>query len=217
VELENRISPEKLRVGCPDKFFYSLLIQAGYLSLEKMEKMTGDIAIPNVELAEVWRRFLLSDFEENGESPTALLVQIDSPEDFAKEWENYLTSALERLSFHDLPMLKCTDGKKRTPEQYYHMLLYGILFMCDESFKYERLTSNRESGDGRYDICMEFPDRVVIFELKTAAEDEDLEALAFSALTQIDQRRYGADINKPALGVGCAFRKKQCRVRALDS
>jgi hypothetical protein len=64
---------------------------------------------------------------------------------------------------------------------------------------------------------MEFNDRVIIFELKTAAEDEDLEAMAFTALAQIDKRRYGADLDKPLLGVGFSFRKKQCRVRAIDT
>jgi hypothetical protein len=64
---------------------------------------------------------------------------------------------------------------------------------------------------------MEFSDRVIIFELKTAAEDEDLEAMALNALAQIDKQRYGADIGKPMLRVGCSFRKKQCRVMAVDS
>jgi hypothetical protein len=64
---------------------------------------------------------------------------------------------------------------------------------------------------------MEFNDRVIIFELKTAAEDEELDAVALKALAQIDKRRYGADIDKPLLSVGFAFRKKQCRAMAVDS
>jgi hypothetical protein len=214
VELENRISPEKLCSGCPDKIFYSLLVQAGYLSLEKMEKMTGNVAMPNVELREVWRRFLLSDFEEKIENPSGLLAQIDSPEILAQEWEDFLTNVLVRLSYHDLPMLKEADGRRKTPEINYHLLLFGILFMCDESFKYKRLTSNRESGDGRYDICMEMEDRVVVFEVKSATEEEDLEAIALEALAQISEQRYGADTGLPVQGIGMAFRKKQCRVRA---
>jgi hypothetical protein len=38
--------------------------------------------------------------------------------------------------------------------------------------------------------------------------------MAFTALAQIDKRRYGADIDKPLLSLGFAFRKRQCRVRA---
>jgi hypothetical protein len=212
VELENRISPEKLRAGCPDKFFYSLLVQAGYLSLEKMERMTGVVAIPNVELSEVWRRFLLAEFTEQGESPTSLFDNIDTPALLAQDLESFLTRALLRLSFYDLPEQIGADGRLRTPERHYQLLLYGIFYMGEELFHYSRLFSNRESGDGRYDIMMELDDRVLVFELKSATAAENLEELAQEALDQIGNLRYGADTGKPVLGVGCAFRKKLCRV-----
>jgi hypothetical protein len=94
--------------------------------------------------------------------------------------------------------------------------MYAILIMGRERFKYKSIRSNRESGDGRYDICLELADRVIVFELKSAKEKEDLEDLAVKALKQAIDLRYGADLGKTVLPVGIAFRGKQCRVR-VDS
>ena len=77
--------------------------------------------------------------------------------------------------------------------------------------------SERESGDGRYDIFVERPDRNFIFEFKACGAKENISVKAGDALRQIDEKRYEADIrgDKPLVKAGIAFRGKQCRVKAL--
>jgi hypothetical protein len=75
--------------------------------------------------------------------------------------------------------------------------------------------SNREAGDGRYDIWMERNGRNYIFELKMCDSADELEGKAELALRQIDEKRYGAELDrgKPLWKVGIAFFDKQCRVK----
>jgi hypothetical protein len=189
--------------------FYSFLVQSGYLSLESLN---GVVAIPNVELREVWERFLLDLMFADKDTINNLLVNIAEPEGFAQDLAVFLQPLLEGLSYMDLPKKIDKDNKKlsRTPEIYYHLFLCGVLSLCRARLGATRLLSNRESGDGRYDILMEFSERVIVFELKSATMDDDLDVLAQKALQQIKATRYGADIGKPIMAVGLAFRGKEC-------
>jgi hypothetical protein len=212
VDIEDRIGPEELFVENEDEMFYSLLVQSGYLSLEQLQGSTGVVAIPNVELRQVWERFLLDLVIANKKVIYNLLVNIDDPESFAQDLAVFLQPLLAGLSYMDLPKKIDKDDKKlsRTPEIYYHLFLYGILSMCRERLGFTRLLSNRESGDGRYDILMEFSERVIVFELKSATMDDDLAVLAKKALRQIKATGYGTDLGKPIVAVGLAFRGKDC-------
>jgi len=213
VDIEDRISPEQLYQNSPDEMFYSLLAQAGYLSLEHWDDMgKGVVAIPNAELAEVWRRFLLSDFFRKASDINNVLPNMDSPGSFAAALEKFVSPILEALSYYDLPKKICPDGKERTPEIHYHLLLNGVLYAYKQDLKYKAIRSNRESGDGRYDTLLEFEDKAVILEIKSAAEGDDLDAAADRALKQIVEKRYGADIDKPIFRIGCAFCGKKCRM-----
>jgi len=212
VNIENRISPEQLYENSPDEMFYSLLVQAGYLSMEHWDMGRGVVAIPNAELAEVWRRFLLSDFFRKTVNINSVLVNMDSPEAFAEDFEKFITPILEALSYYDLPKTKFADGKVRTPEIHYHMLLSGILYAYKQELNYTAIHSNRESGDGRYDIMLDFTNKVIVFEIKTAADDEDIEAVANRAMEQITQKRYGADTGKLVFRIGGAFNGKKCKM-----
>jgi hypothetical protein len=187
-------------------------VQSGYLSLEQLQGSMGVVAIPNVELREVWERFLLDLVVTDKDTIYNLLVNIDDPESFAQDLAVFLKPILDGLSYMDLPKKTNKDDKKlsRTPEIYYHLFLYGILSMCRDHLGFARLLSNRESGDGRYDILMEFSERVIVFELKSAAVDENLDTLAQKALEQIKATRYGVDIGKPIVAIGLAFRGKDC-------
>jgi hypothetical protein len=170
-----------------------------------------------VELREVWRRFLLSYVFHRGEKLLSLLIHINTPEAFSEDMELFLSRALDDLSYHDLPHVEENGEGLKVPERIYHLLMYAILLMGKDRFKYKSIHSNRESGDGRYDICLELADRAIVFELKSATEKEDLEILAQKALKQATDLRYGADLGLPVLSVGIAFRGKLCRVMTVDS
>jgi len=217
VDVEEKISPRQLVTKGADSMFYSFLIQAGYLSLEEKIRSAGKVAIPNLELKDVWQRFLLSNFFSEVGDIGSLFTHIYEPEQLAIDVGAYLSRTLEALSYHDLPRSRGMDGKLRVPEHSYHILLFAILTAGKDKFGFMTVRSNRESGDGRYDIMVEFEDMAVIFEIKSAADDEDMNKLARSALRQITDMRYGADLGKPVTGIGCAFRKKTCVIAAGEA
>ena len=89
------------------------------------------------------------------------------------------TFLLQTISFHDA-----------ANETFYHGLILGLLAMLDN---YYRIPSNREAGNGRYDIQM-IPLRKglpgILIELKAGkgCTEEQLDELAAAALHQISTR-----------------------------
>ncbi|WP_278839170.1 PD-(D/E)XK nuclease domain-containing protein [Holdemania filiformis] len=81
-------------------------------------------------------------------------------------------------------------------ESFYHGLVLGLCAMMDHRYD---ITSNRESGEGRYDIQL-MPkmkqDPGILIELKAAdkASEQELHALAEAALEQIEERRYDTEM-----------------------
>ena len=80
--------------------------------------------------------------------------------------------------------------------------------------------SNRESGDGRFDIQL-FPKKNqlpgILIELKVSKEDsKDMHALADEALTQIESRHYETELLSQGISkivkYGVAFCKKNVEV-----
>ena len=105
------------------------------------------------------------------------------------------------------------ENDERAKERVYHIFMLGLLSAYDD-VNCSRPLSNRESGDGRYDIFAEKSNRYFIFEFKACGAEDDLYKNAEKALAQITQKRYGADLdrNKPLLKIGIAFCGKTCKV-----
>lgn len=83
------------------------------------------------------------------------------------------------------------------PERFYHGFVLGL--MVDLQGRYV-VTSNRESGFGRYDVMLEpkdpAQDRAFILEFKVfnSRREKSLEDTVASALEQIDKKQYEADL-----------------------
>ena len=215
VPIADRISLKQLSADAGDEVFYSLLVQCGYLSMDGM--VPGKVAeayvtIPNKELMSVWRKFILENIYST--TPRRASTIFDNAEDhnrFAEDIEYFLS---ERLSYHDLAVYGGSDIKK-THERVYHIFLLGILSAYKDTH-FKHALSNRESGDGRYDVLIERTTANYIFEVKSCNTDEDLDAKAHDALEQIEVKRYGADLpkaDKKLVKIGVAVSGKRCRVR----
>lgn len=120
------------------------------------------------------------------------------------EFEETVAQMLrEGISFYD------------TKESFYHGFMMGLLNGMEDYYAY----SNREAGDGRYDIClksMEVKKPVVILELKVAASYADMEEKSRRAIDQIEMKHYEEDLARDGyenvLCYGIAFYKKNCRI-----
>ena len=122
--------------------------------------------------------------------------------------ENAFSSYLDKtISFYDTG----TEG-------FYHGLLAGILAIMDKDY---RITSNRESGDGRYDLSLlplelKLPGILMELKYKKDLSDEQLENLSREALGQIDSKRYVTELQNcgvpSIIKYGIAFSSKKVRV-----
>lgn len=79
------------------------------------------------------------------------------------------------------------------PERFYHGFVLGMIVNLSDKYK---VTSNRESGYGRYDVMIEPFDKnekAFLFEFKVLDEDDDektLDDTVANALAQIEEKRY---------------------------
>ena len=104
-------------------------------------------------------------------------------------------------------------------EGFYHGLVLGLIALMDNQYK---IKSNRESGDGRYDISLipredRYP--AIIMELKWRKDlsADELDELADEAFAQIEDKRYDSEMKEDGimdiLKFGIAFSGKKVSVK----
>lgn len=191
---------------------YSFLIVTGYLKvLEKKLSVNGDymceVALPNKEIAQVYNREILRKLEPMITPSTAIAIQ-----------EAIFTGNQLRLKEEVEKLLKQSVSFFDTAnENFYHGFMLGLCALMGDAF----VTSNRESGEGRYDIQLRPKDERlpgVLIELKAAKKcgDEELKALARNALRQINDKKYDIELETAGIGniykYGVAFCGKNVEV-----
>ena len=192
---------------------YSFLLVAGYLKAEKTEfSASGDfmcqVSLPNKEIAFVYNKEILSRMENIVPQPLAISIQ----EAIFKNDAERLGALLEKLLHESVSYY---DTAK---EIFYHGLVLGLCAMFSDSYS---VTSNRESGEGRYDIQL-MPRDIsrpgFIFELKanSARTEDELKELAQTALQQIVDNAYDTEMRsrgvKTIVRYGVAFCGKNAEI-----
>lgn len=195
---------------------YSLLLVAGYLKALKKELQEDgsylcEVSIPNREIAAVYKGEILSHFMQIGAITRTTANKI-AESLYANDLKNLQKAIAEymnkSISFYD-------SGA----EGFYHGIVLGLVALMDNQYK---IKSNRESGDGRYDISLIPRDRKypgIIMELKseTGLSDAELESLSMEALDQINNKRYDVEMRndgiKNILKLGIAFSGKKIRIK----
>lgn len=197
---------------------YSLLLVAGYLKTLSKE-LQGDgtwlceVSIPNREIAAVYKSEILSH-----------LIQIGV---VTRGTANKIAESLYKLDITKLQegideyMQKTISFYDAGAEGFYHGLTLGLVALMDNQYK---IRSNRESGDGRYDISM-FPRKKklpgIIMELKwdKDLDDKALDLLSSDALDQIQEKRYDAEMKEDGITdivkIGVAFSGKKVKISTV--
>ena len=176
---------------------WSLLLACGYLKVVKYT-LNPEEGRPEYELAltnkEVHLMFEVMIADWFSESVTAynlfikamLLDDIDAMNEYMNK------VALQTFSFFDVG---ASRGALAEPERFYHGFVLGL--MVDLKNRYV-ITSNRESGFGRYDIILEplsQDDNAIIIEFKVRKKRENsLEETLQNALKQIEEKKYEASL-----------------------
>ena len=172
---------------------YSLLLVAGYLKAPKKELQADgsylcEVSIPNREIAAVYKSEILSHFLQVGviTRNTANKIAESLYANDYKKLQNAVAEYMDKsISFYD-------GGA----EGFYHGLMLGLIALMDNQYK---IKSNRESGDGRYDICLipreeKYPGIIMELKWKEKLSEAALVSLAEEALVQIDELRYDSDL-----------------------
>ena len=211
VPVDTRVSLKQLWEKRDDSSFYSFLIQGGYLALDKLvpEKYSAMASIPNIELSDVWKRFILTYFYPEHRKIMTMFDNADNLSLLSKDIERFINDS---LSYFDLSVHKGEEAGKIW-ERVYHIFVLGILAAYSDT-KYIKPVSEGEGGDGRYDILYQRGNAYFIFEFKSCNEVKQLKMHAHEALNQITTKRYAArlDPDRPIIKVGIAVYGKQCKV-----
>ncbi|MEH2950780.1 AAA family ATPase [Lachnospiraceae bacterium 56-18] len=183
------------QLGRREGAVWSLLLAGGYLrvkqlSMDKRDRTTYELVLTNREVSLMFEWMIEDWFSEFTPAYNnfikALLL------DDKKAMNLYMNRvALETFSYFDTGK---NTSKATEPERFYHGFVLGL--MVDLAGRYS-ITSNRESGFGRYDVMLEpaeDADDAIILEFKVHdPDDEDtLADTVQEALDQIDRKKYTA-------------------------
>ena len=191
---------------------FGFLLMTGYLKAVQTRRINGvsfcELAIPNKEIRTVYNNeiiALLADNIDNG--IINQLQQYLITKNSSALQQTLRKFLLETVSYYDT--LK---------ENYYQGLLLGMTGLFTNTYY---VSSNRESGEGRYDIQLQPKTAAmpgIIIEIKAAkdATEEQLKALAANVLAQIDSKKYDTELRKQSIKniykYGIAFSGKKVEI-----
>ena len=190
---------------------YSYLLVAGYLNAVNVDSSFGvdsicELALPNKEISFVYNKEILQKLNRIIPQSIAVSVQEAIYSGDSKRLQALIHNLLQSVSCCG------TDG-----ENFYHGFLLGLCAMMSGAYT----TSNRESGEGRYDIQM-MPKRAnlpgILIELKAEKKctEEKLKLLSETALQQINDRKYDTEMLSEGVSTiykyGVAFSGKSVSV-----
>lgn len=201
IEIDEAIAYEQLAVK--KNAVWSLLLAGGYLRVIKTEFQndTGrwyyTLSLTNKEVYGMFENMIRTWFSDNEESYSdfiqALLSDdVDSMNDFMNR------IAMSSFSFFDTGR----ESSDAEPERFYHGFVLGLMVELKDRYI---LSSNRESGLGRYDIMLKprelekehdkkgrWADDYIIMEFKVfqPKREKELSDTVKAALGQIEDRKY---------------------------
>ena len=233
--IENLISGEKINVIVDEQIVFSeldysedavwsLMLASGYLKVVSSEELNliresdneYELALTNREILFMFRKMILRWFSpvkhETNEFIRALISgDIESMNEYMND------VALNTFSLFDSGK---HNSERKAPENFFHGFVLGLIVDQTENYI---ITSNRESGYGRYDIMLEpidktnekLPGIVIEFKVINPRKENSLEETVAAALKQIEEKNYNAELVKRGVKeenihhYGFAFRGKE--------
>ena len=177
-----------------DNAVWSLLLAGGYLKVERyaLDEESGvesyRLALTNKEVYIMFRKMIKKWFSGSAVVYNGFIKALLSGDTEAMNL--YMNKvALNTFSFFDSGV---KPSKEAEPERFYHGFVLGLAVELADRYV---ITSNRESGLGRYDVMLEprrKEDNAIIMEFKVRSPgaEKTLEDTALEALAQIDRQKY---------------------------
>ena len=239
IGLEQLLQGQTIKVEIPNQFafadleqndetLWSLLVMSGYLTVIPSEYAHSEqnqnnhvsrptdadtqicyLAIPNFEVRATYSRLIRRWLTKNRSSAWygSFMRQLLHGDIHA--WSQRLQEVmLQIISYHDTA---------KYPEAFYHGLLLGIVAYLHETGYI--IKSNRESGQGRYDIAIIPQDASklgILLELKqvpaleSSQLQEQLAHSASTALAQMELKRYDTELRQAGITNVCQIALAFC-------
>ena len=210
---------------------WSLLLATGYLkvlhvrTLDEDEEGIGEegdvwytLTITNLEVRRMFRGMVKGWFGGNSEMAYSNIIKalLMNDVDGMNEFMNRI--ALHSFSSFDIAKNASDDD---APERFYHGFVLGLMVELAGRFE---ITSNRESGFGRYDIMLTPANRerdnayIIEFKVHKSSKEKDLAQTVANAHSQIDEKLYDAKLIADGFSpdqirkYGFAFKGKECLI-----
>ena len=191
-------------------YIWSFLLFTGYLKIISCETVGDetyyDMVIPNVEIKSIYKNTIRSWFIDhiNRNSRTDILESVIHAD--AEKLEDLLCTWLTNT-------ISCFDEQ----ENYYHGFVTGLV----SGFNGYMVVSNRESGNGRFDLVVKQRSRwhhAAILEFKVVEKYNQMTKACEDALRQIEEKDYEAGLRdeqyENIAKLGICFCQKRCRVKS---
>ena len=208
IRFEELLQGKHLRIPVDEQIVYnqlddnenaiwSLLLASGYLkvlsyddlgTLDYDEEACYELALTNQEVRKMFKDMVKSWFRRTNADYNAFLQAMLTGN--RKAMNVYMNRvALTIFSYFD-------TGKRpagQEPERFYHGFVLGLMVDLQRDYT---VTSNRESGFGRYDVMIEpknpekNPGVIIEFKVYDEEDEQSLKETAQAALTQIEEKQY---------------------------
>lgn len=201
---------------------WSLLLAGGYLCLERYSlNKRGypdyELKLTNREVSIMFEKMIDGWFKQSASAYNAFIKALLFGDTDAM---NTYINRVAAVTFSYFDTGK-DPSRETEPERFYHGFVLGLVVDLQDRYK---ITSNRESGFGRYDVVLEplqIQDDAIIIEFKVcnSAKKQTLEDAAAEALDQIDRMNYAAGLEAGGIAAerirkyGFAFSGKKVLIK----
>jgi len=174
---------------------WNFFLFSGYLKLVSKvfdeQRQEGEFQIPNIEIKTIFKDSVLYWFSKSQTYNKFNVVLDNLKKGRIKDFSKY---------FADFIRMTCSyyDFADSEPEKVYHALVLGMMVQLQTEY---RITSNRESGYGRYDVMLHplqsnLPAFVFEFKKFDAEDEESIQETLSSAMQQMKTNNYAATLQQ---------------------